>query len=111
MIEEEEETKIEKIRMEGRGLLTNNPFIFLAVAEEGSMTKAALRLGLSQPAISYVIKKLEKELRAELLVREKGRMVLTQKGMIVKAGAQQLVDDMAMLFNSVKQKRGDNSGD
>ena len=39
---------------------------FLAVAEEGSFTRAAERVGRTQPAVSLSIKKLEDEIGAPL---------------------------------------------
>lgn len=35
---------------------------FIAIAEEGNMTKAANRLYISQPALSYRLQQLEKQL-------------------------------------------------
>src|ERR1700761_1763925 len=42
---------------------------FLAVAREGSFTKAAAQLGVSQSALSYTIKELEARLKLRLLTR------------------------------------------
>jgi DNA-binding transcriptional LysR family regulator len=42
---------------------------FLIVAREGSFTKAAARLGISQSALSYTIKELEARLKLRLLTR------------------------------------------
>src|SRR5712664_1116283 len=42
---------------------------FLAVAREGSFTKAAAKLGVSQSALSYTIKELEARLKLRLLTR------------------------------------------
>jgi len=42
---------------------------FLIVAREGSFTKAAARLGVSQSALSYTIKELEARLKLRLLTR------------------------------------------
>jgi DNA-binding transcriptional LysR family regulator len=42
---------------------------FLIVAREGSFTKAAARLGVSQSALSYAIKQLEARLMLRLLTR------------------------------------------
>jgi DNA-binding transcriptional LysR family regulator len=42
---------------------------FLVVAREGSFTKAAAKLGVSQSALSYTIKELEARLKLRLLMR------------------------------------------
>src|SRR2546423_13957377 len=42
---------------------------FVQIAEEGSITRAADKLGIAQPALTRRIKQLEEELGAPLLVR------------------------------------------
>lgn len=53
---------------------------FVAVAEEMNVGKAALRLGVAQPALSQQIRQLETQLGILLFTREKRRMQLTQAG-------------------------------
>lgn len=53
---------------------------FLTLAEEGSFTKAADKLLIAQPPLSRQIKDLEEELDAELFVRTKRGVVLTEAG-------------------------------
>lgn len=54
--------------------------VFAAVAEEGSFTKASLRLGISQPAVSQNIAELEKTLGVQLFERARGSVRLTSDG-------------------------------
>src|ERR1700748_725162 len=53
---------------------------FVAVADTGSFTKAAVRASVSQPAISAAIGKLEEELGQQLLHRRQGQVTLTPAG-------------------------------
>lgn len=51
---------------------------FLAVADEGQVRKAAQRLGISQPAVTKALQRLEKELGFELFERSVKGMTLTR---------------------------------
>src|SRR3984893_8503101 len=53
---------------------------FLIVAREGSFTKAAAKLGISQSALSYTIKELEARLRLRLLTRTTRSVAPTAAG-------------------------------
>ncbi|TAG10384.1 MAG: LysR family transcriptional regulator [Verrucomicrobia bacterium] len=53
---------------------------FVAAAEEGSISRAASKLHLSQPALSRQIFLLEEELRVKLFERVKQRIVLNDAG-------------------------------
>src|SRR3982074_3055485 len=53
---------------------------FVAVAEEGQVTRAAERLHLAQPALSQALSKLEAGLRVKLLERHARGVSLTPAG-------------------------------
>lgn len=56
--------------------------LFIAVAEEGSMRKAADRLGISQPTISKQVRALERSVGGTLIRRSRGeRAVLSPLGL------------------------------
>ncbi|MGB8341295.1 MAG: LysR substrate-binding domain-containing protein [Chthoniobacterales bacterium] len=60
---------------------------FLAVAEAGSFSRAADRLGLSQPNISQQMRDLETALRVDLFQRRGKRILLTSAGQIFQEHA------------------------
>src|SRR4051812_1656539 len=53
---------------------------FLTAVRTGSISAAARQLGLTQPALSQQIRKLEMELGARLLDRQSRRLTLTVAG-------------------------------
>ena len=73
---------------------------FRAVAELGSLSKAADRLRAAQPALSRHIKLLEHELRVELFVRNGRGMLLTSAGHM-------LLDRTTGLMRQIEQVRDD----
>jgi len=65
---------------------------FLAVAEEGNITRASERLHVSQPALSTQLAALEDELGQKLFERGARGIELTEKGIALKRRADDLVD-------------------
>ena len=53
---------------------------FLAVAREGSFTRAAAKLGVSQSALSHTMRELEARLGVRLLARTTRRVAPTEAG-------------------------------
>lgn len=53
--------------------------LLLALLEERSVTRAAAQVGLSQPALSHALGRMRRLLGDELLVRQGGRMVPTER--------------------------------
>jgi len=54
--------------------------IIKIISEEKNITKAAARLYMSQPALSYRLKNLEKEFGAKIVLRNTTGVVFTQQG-------------------------------
>lgn len=64
---------------------------FLAVADELNVTRAAARLGISQPPLSQQIKELERDVGAALFHRTPQGMVLTDAGTAFQSEARPLM--------------------
>ena len=54
--------------------------VFVTVAEEGSMSAAASRMGISQSGVSQIIRQLEEELGVVLVNRTTRPLALTPFG-------------------------------
>ncbi|BFM48967.1 LysR family transcriptional regulator [Marinomonas sp. THO17] len=64
-------------------LNTQHLMTYKALVETGSFTRTAKQLGLTQPAISQHIQKLEKELGESLLIRHGRSIELTPAGEVL----------------------------
>jgi len=79
------------------GLAPELPYLeaFRAVCVEGGFTAAARKLGCTQPAISYQVRKLEELLGVRLLERDGRRVVLTPAGRRFRAFADRVFAELA----------------
>lgn len=66
--------------------------VFMTVVSEGSFTKAASVLGISQAAVSQNIAELEKILGIRLFERMRREVVLTSEGLVFKDYAENIID-------------------
>ncbi|MEU1281436.1 LysR family transcriptional regulator [Streptomyces sp. NPDC005805] len=66
----------------------------VAVAEDGSITRAAGRLGYTAPALSQQLAKLEREAGAPLLVRHHRGTRLTPAGELLAERARRVLDEL-----------------
>jgi len=64
---------------------------FIAVAEERHFSRAAQRLHISQPPLSYAIRQLESTLGVQLLERTSRHVALTEAGRVLYREAQALL--------------------
>ncbi|WP_241574698.1 LysR family transcriptional regulator [Rosenbergiella nectarea] len=85
--------------------------IFLLVAKEGSFTKAAAKLGVSQSALSHAIKGLEERLNTRLLTRTTRSVAPTQVGEKVIACLEPRIADLEQELDSLIQQDGKIAGD
>lgn len=76
---------------------------FHAVAEAGGFSKAARRLGITQPALSQRIQQLESELKRRLFVRSPSGVTVTEAGArllryceVKRALESEVLDDLAV---------------
>ena len=77
--------------------------VFMMAAAQGSFTRAAQHLGVSQPAVSQNIAELEKQVGAVLFERKRGEVTLTPEGYVFKDYAARILhwyDATDALFGS-----------
>ncbi len=91
--------------------MTINQLInFLEITRQGSFTKAAQKMHISQPAISKCIQQLEKDLDATLFDRSSRKIKLTPEGKILHERGQVAMriisDQMSFLYDSVQSNKG-----
>jgi DNA-binding transcriptional LysR family regulator len=78
---------------------------FCYAAAFGSISKAAARMFLSQPAVSQQIQALESELGVTLFVRGRARMQLTHDGELLYEMARSLIEELEHLDQAFRQRR------
>jgi DNA-binding transcriptional LysR family regulator len=75
--------------------------VLRAIADTGSFNAAAVQLGLTQPAISHHLRRLEDELGEMLVLRRRPRPALSPAGATVLATAQRVlgeIEDLKQVF-------------
>jgi DNA-binding transcriptional LysR family regulator len=83
---------------------------FIAVADQGTVSKAALRLRIAQPALSRQISALEQELGLMLFDRVGRRLVLTGEGEQLLEDCRNLLGQADFLKERAGSLRGGDSG-
>lgn len=83
---------------------------FLFVSETLNITRASERAGVTQPTLSYSIKRLERDLNGELLIRLKNGVKLTRLGKEFTVKARGLVSDWEEIQRIAKNENGEVSG-
>jgi DNA-binding transcriptional LysR family regulator len=76
---------------------------FVAVAEEGHVTRAAERLGIQQPPLSLQIRALERELGTQLFRRKPRGMELTAAGRTFLTDAQAILAQVDHAFTATRR--------
>jgi len=83
---------------------------FTAIAELGTFTAAALRVHVTQAAISMQIRQLENELGARLFVRAPRRVMLTEAGEQLLHCARQILRDHDAALDEIAELAGAERG-
>jgi len=78
---------------------------FCYAASSGSISKAAKRMNLSQPAVSQQIQSLESELSVTLFVRRGSRIQLTHEGELLYEMASTLIEQFESLDEQFRFRR------
>ena len=76
---------------------------FIAVAEEGHVTRAAERLGMQQPPLSQRIKAIERELGAQLFLRKARGVELTAAGHAFLDNARAVLAQLDRAFETTRR--------
>jgi LysR family nitrogen assimilation transcriptional regulator len=83
---------------------------FVRVAELSSFSRAALQLGLPQPALSRHVRQLELELRQTLLLRNGRGATPTEAGKLLLSHARGILHQVALASESMDHSRGQLAG-
>ena len=84
---------------------------FVAVAEEGSFSRAATKVRVAQPSLSQQIRKLEAEVGQRLFDRLPRSVVLTEAGRCLLEYAQQILTSVNDAHRCVDELKGKIAGD
>ena len=77
----------------------------IAISEEKSLSRAADRLLVSQPALTQQVKKIEKELDAKLFYRDKNQLLMTDAGKIYVNGARSVLNIYNRALSEIRDLR------
>lgn len=83
---------------------------FMMLAEHGTISKAAVALGLAQPSLSEHIVRLEKKLDTKLAIRGPRGITLTEAGRLLAREGQGLIEAARNLTDGLHHLRNDLSG-
>ena len=84
---------------------------FAAIAEEGSLSAAAARIGIAQPSLSQHVKNLEDHLGIELLARSPRGVTLTQSGELLLAHARKIIGAVEQAAEEVRDSGREPQGE
>ena len=73
----------------------------IAIAEEGNLSLAAKRLGVSQPTLSAFLSQLENELGVDMFIREKKHLIPTSAGKIYIKASRQILGVKEQTYQAI----------
>lgn len=95
----------------GRRIRLRDLFVFFTVVECGSMSKAALRLGVSTPSVSELVADLEHAVGARLLDRSPKGVVATRCGEALLSRGMAAFDELRQAIRDIESIADPGSGE
>lgn len=83
---------------------------FVGVANAGNISEASKRLNIAQPALSYAIAALEKDLNVKLFERHRRGVNLTDEGKVLLHRAESILNQLEAARNAVRETADNPSG-
>lgn len=77
---------------------------FITIVEEGSISKAAMKLNMTQPPLSMSLKKFEEELGFSLFLRSGKQLTLTSSGKIIYERGKELIYSSSAIIKEAKEQ-------
>jgi DNA-binding transcriptional LysR family regulator len=94
----------------GRELDWNLLRTFMVVVQEGSITNAAMRLCVTQPAVSQALKRLESRFNCRLIERGGGKFELTEAGKSIHREVRDIYGSISRFGSLLSSAREEMSG-
>lgn len=84
--------------------------IFIRIAEAGSLTEAARQMNISTAAVSKSIRRFEDYLDAELFMRTRQGMMMTEAGKTTLVRAREIIASLGSLLEEIRNPQNDIKG-
>lgn len=84
---------------------------FVAIAEQGSFSRAAAQLHVAQPALSLHVRNMETDLKVQLLHRSPKGVTPTEAGAILLRNARIILDQIAIAEEEIRGHESDPAGE
>lgn len=84
--------------------------LLAAVARTGSITVAAVELGVPQPTVSRVLARLAREIGTDLVVREGRGVRLTRHGRLLAEHSERALGELRVGLHAVRSENDDQTG-